>query len=287
MTDLHSDEVSQGERFEFGSNWRSFLNTLNNERVTEAMRSLKEMLGVTDLSGKRFLDIGSGSGLFSLAARCMGAEVHSFDYDPASVACTKELRNRYFNHDDKWIVEEGSVLDKQYLASLGKFEVVYSWGVLHHTGHMRQALNNAMLPVADNGQLLIAIYNDQGITSKLWAMVKKTYCSNQLGQVIISLLFIPLLALRSIVVGLIKYKNPIKNFTNYKSKRGMSIYHDWIDWLGGHPFEVAKPEEIFQFYKKHGFTLECLVTTNRLGCNQFVFRRKTAQTPTISGSCSY
>ncbi len=276
MAALHSDEVSRGQRFEFGANWRDFLDTLNDERIHEAERSLKEMLSVADLSGKRFLDIGSGSGLFSLAARRLGAEVHSFDYDPKSVACCRELRNRYFGDDEKWTAEEGSVLDKRYLVSLGKFDVVYSWGVLHHTGQMQQALNNAMLPVSDYGQLFIAIYNDLGFTSKLWTIVKKVYCSNQLGQVLVSCLFIPLLALRSIAVGLIKYRNPVKNFSNYKSKRGMSIYHDWVDWLGGYPFEVAKPEEIFLFYKEHGFTLENLVTTNKLGCNQFVFRRNTA-----------
>ena len=74
-------------------------------------------------------------------------------------------------------------------------------------------------------------------------------------------------------IGLIKYKNPFKHFTNYKIKRGMSIYHDWIDWLGGYPFEVAKPEELFKLYKTRGYVLEHLITTNRLGCNQFVFRK--------------
>ncbi len=81
--------------------------------------------------------------------------------------------------------------------------------------------------------------------------------------------------LQSIAIGLIKYKNPIGKFSNYKSKRGMSIYHDWIDWLGGYPFEVAKPEMIFNLYKNHGFVLDNLFTTNRLGCNQFVFRKHT------------
>tara|TARA_B110000211_G_scaffold234517_1_gene304541 strand:- start:8697 stop:8999 length:303 start_codon:yes stop_codon:yes gene_type:complete len=86
-------------------------------------------------------------------------------------------------------------------------------------------------------------------------------------------IFIPWFTLQSIAVGLIRYKNPMKQFSNYKSKRGMSIYHDWIDWLGGYPFEVGKPEMIFNLYKKHGYTLDNLITTNRLGCNQFVFRK--------------
>ena len=93
-------EVARGERFEFGKNWGRFLAVLNDERISEAEASLKSMLKVEGLTGKSFLDIGSGSGLFSLAARRLGARVHSFDYDPQSVACTAELKRRYFEGDE-------------------------------------------------------------------------------------------------------------------------------------------------------------------------------------------
>src|SRR5438128_7073825 len=131
MESAYSGEIARGERFEFGRNWSRFLATLADTRIADAEDSLRKMLETEDLRGKRFLDIGSGSGLFSLAARRLGARVHSFDYDPRSVACTSELKRRYFNGDDRWKVEEGSALDAVYVKSLGTFDVVYSWGVLH------------------------------------------------------------------------------------------------------------------------------------------------------------
>jgi len=171
----HSREVASRERFEFGANWSLFLATLNEGRIREAEKSLKQMLEVETLAGRRFLDIGSGSGLFSLAARKLGAKVRSFDYDPRSVACTVELKQRYFPQDGDWTIEHGSALDENYMESLGKFDIVYSWGVLHHTGEMWRALELAQLPVAPGGKLFIAIYNDMGSRSMRWRLVKKTY----------------------------------------------------------------------------------------------------------------
>src|SRR4026209_2849677 len=181
-TNTNAAEIARGERFEFGQNWSQFLASVDHERIQQAEQSLKEMLEVDSLNGKPFLDIGSGSGLFSLAARRLGARVHSFDYDPHSVACTTELRRRYFPNDGEWKVEEASVLDQKYLASLGTFDIVYSWGVLHHTGQMWQALENAHRLVAPGGKLFIALYNDTGSQSSRWKWLKKTY--NQLRGVL-------------------------------------------------------------------------------------------------------
>ncbi len=158
----YSKEIAAGERFEFGKNWTSFLRVLNAERIQEAITSLQTMLEIHTLDNKTFLDIGCGSGLFSLAARMLGGSVYSFDYDPQSVACTKELEKRYFSNDENWIINEGSVLDQGYIQTLGQFDIVYSWGVLHHTGSMWQAIENVVLPVSLEGNFYISIYNDQG-----------------------------------------------------------------------------------------------------------------------------
>jgi 2-polyprenyl-3-methyl-5-hydroxy-6-metoxy-1,4-benzoquinol methylase len=172
----HSIEVASGERFEFGKNWAAFLSIVDEERISMAEASLKEMLECEDLNGKRFLDIGSGSGLFSLAARRLGATVHSFDFDSNSFSCTQELRRRFFPGDANWRIEQGSALDADYVSGLGKFDIVYSWGVLHHTGEMWRALENAVLPVNEGGKLFIAIYNDTGSQAHRWHWIKKTYC---------------------------------------------------------------------------------------------------------------
>ena len=266
-------EVEQGERFEFGTNWTQFLEVLNEERIKIAEDSLKQMLDTDNLDGKTFLDIGSGSGLSSLAAKRLGARVYSFDYDPHSVACTQELKRRYFNDDGSWVIEEGSALDNNYLNSLGQFDVVYSWGVLHHTGDMWEALNNAAPLVKDSGQLFIAIYNDQGGASRRWLYLKKLY--NQRPLLRHPLIFLTLC--RQWRLTFIKDTlkgHPLRSWKNYKVTRGMSAWHDVVDWIGGYPFEVAMPEEIFDFYRGRDFELQRLKTcAGGLGCNEFVFRK--------------
>lgn len=263
----------RGTRFEFGKNWSRFLSVLSEERIEEAVKSLRNMLEVEDLKGRSFLDIGSGSGLFSLAARRLGARVHSFDYDKHSVACTAELKRRFFLDDKNWKVEQGSALDGDYVKSLGKFDIVYSWGVLHHTGNMRLALENAHVPVAGNGRLFIAIYNDQDIQSRIWKKVKHTYCvlPGWLKFLVLCPAFI-YIWLPAILYDFLRFK-PFQRWINYTKKRGMSPMHDVVDWVGGYPFEVAKPEELFDFYRQRGFMLLKLKTTNRLGCNELVFKK--------------
>jgi 2-polyprenyl-3-methyl-5-hydroxy-6-metoxy-1,4-benzoquinol methylase len=273
----HAREVAKGERFEFGKNWLAFLDVLDDERIANAQRWLANMLGREDLTGLRFLDIGSGSGLSSLAARKMGADVTAFDYDPQSVACTRELRRRYFPTDARWRIEPGSALDEAYLESLGQFDIVYSWGVLHHTGEMWRGLHLAGERVAPGGQLYVAIYNDQGAWSSRWSKIKKLYCSGPVGRALVSATVIPYWVLRSLAADLVWGRNPMKRYAEYKSGRGMSVRHDWFDWLGGYPFEVAKPEAILEFYMQRGFAITTLFTAGGTeGCNEFVFRKADA-----------
>ena len=159
------------KRFKFGENWRQFIDQIDQNNIDDSNESLLSMLNLKNLSNKTFIDIGSGSGLSSLAARNLGAKVFSFDYDIKSVESTKLLRERFQYNDDYWKIDHGSVLDKDYLKKLGQFDIVYSWGVLHHTGNMWESFENIMSLTHKDSLLFKAIYNDQGWKSKVWWLI--------------------------------------------------------------------------------------------------------------------
>lgn len=261
-------------RFEFGKNWGRFLEVLNEARIQKAEASLQQMLKVSSLRDQTFLDIGSGSGLFSLAAHRLGARVHSFDYDKQSVACTRELKRRYCSDAKDWTIEEGSVLEERYMRSLGQFDVVYSWGVLHHTGAMWQAFEHVVPCVKLGGALFVAIYNDQEGTSRRWRVIKRLY--NTLPHIVRPIISVPIILFYEGMYGtmdLLKGRNPLAAWIRSSGSRGMHKIYDWIDWIGGYPFEVAKPEEVFEFFRGKGFDLVTLKTSGGHGCNEFVFAK--------------
>jgi 2-polyprenyl-3-methyl-5-hydroxy-6-metoxy-1,4-benzoquinol methylase len=276
-TGLQRAQENGDLRFAFGKNWRRFISLVDEDRITRAANSLRQWLEVESLEGKSFLDVGSGSGLYSLAARRLGARVHSFDYDPDSVACTAELKRRYFDGDLDWSVEQGSALDADYLRSLGVFDFVYSWGVLHHTGQMWRAMELVQGSVARGGKLFIAIYNDTGSQSARWRVIKRTY--NRLPRLLrlpFTLLVSAPSEIKSMTRALLtlQFGEYLRSWIEPRPERGMSRWRDIIDWVGGYPYEVAKPEEIFDFCLARGFNLTKIQCGNvGLGCGQFVFVR--------------
>jgi 2-polyprenyl-6-hydroxyphenyl methylase/3-demethylubiquinone-9 3-methyltransferase len=264
------------ERFGFGANWLQFLEVVDDQRIRESVQQLATMLGVETLAGHSFLDVGCGSGLSSLAAVRLNAKrVVSFDYDPESVSATAALRGQYAPSAD-WSVERGDATSQEYMEALGPFDVVYSWGVLHHTGALWAALDNTTARVADGGHLFIAIYNDQGAASRRWLAVKRTY--NRLPRALRTSYAIAVMLpteLRMLASATVRGKprSYLREWIEPR-ERGMSRWHDLVDWVGGYPFEVAKPEEVIRFCRDRGFALDELMTCGGgLGCNQYVFSR--------------
>jgi 2-polyprenyl-6-hydroxyphenyl methylase/3-demethylubiquinone-9 3-methyltransferase len=269
------EQLRAGERFAFGANWRSFLRRLTPERVRRAEESLAGLLGAADLTALRLLDLGCGSGLFSLAARRLGARVVSCDLDPDSVACAEGLKRLLRPGDADWEIRTGSALDTCFLAGLGPFDIVYSWGVLHHTGAQWTALANAADCVAPGGLLAVALYNHQPFFTPLHRLMKRAACkSPRLGLPLMALGYGLGVGAALAAADLLRGRNPLARHRENGLPRGMSFRHDILDWVGGWPFETSTPEAVLDFCRARGFALERLKTVGgKSGCNEFVFRR--------------
>lgn len=270
--------MGKGRRFNFGRNWQNYAAGIGDEEIDRAERSLVRLLGKKDLNGTRFIDVGCGSGLFSLAAVRLGASVLSFDCDPDSVTCTVALRERHFLGCNRWRIAQGSVLDKSYLSELGKFDIVYSWGVLHHTGAMWAALENAAWLVADDGILAISLYRKTPFCAA-WKIEKSLYARAPAGvQSIICGTFKAAFFAGLVATG----RNPFTYVRGYKSNRGMAWHNDVHDWLGGWPYESASTESVSEHLNDCGFKIiRSFVSPPGIGlfgtgCDEFVASRTSA-----------
>jgi 2-polyprenyl-6-hydroxyphenyl methylase/3-demethylubiquinone-9 3-methyltransferase len=278
--DLHLEDVAMSDetRYEFGSNWQSYVrHALNERRVAHAVASLKHFLGVEDLRGLRFLDIGCGSGLFSLAAHMLGAErVESFDYDPHSISTTLELKARTGLPDERWIVRRGSVLDPEFMSTVAPADIVYSWGVLHHTGRMWDAIDAAAAKVLPGGTFAISIYNRVDRfpdSSRMWWHIKRTYTRS---PGVVRRLMEGIYLANFVLSRLVTLRNPLKPILDREGagRRGMDFMHDVRDWLGGFPYEYATSGEVFgHVHAQAGFELDRLINWEGNACNELRFRR--------------
>ena len=250
--------------FKFGENWASFSRQLDEVRIEEAMLSLVFLFGEGALKGKSFLDIGCGSGLFSIAAARLGAgKVVGLDVDPVSVSTSQANADRWFEGDRSILsFRQLSALDEAQMNSLGRFDVVYSWGVLHHTGSMMRALRNAAARVDPGGLLMIAIYNRHW-SSPVWRFIKWLYNrAGSFGRNLLIGVFTPVIFIAKFLVT---FRNPLK------MTRGMEFRHNIIDWVGGYPYEYASIHEMTRALNGLGFIMR-LVRPAKVptGCNEYV-----------------
>jgi 2-polyprenyl-6-hydroxyphenyl methylase/3-demethylubiquinone-9 3-methyltransferase len=258
---LNADQIT----FSFGRNWREFVEEVTEDDVTRAMDDIRTWLGHNGVQGKRVIDVGSGSGIHSLSFQRLGAEsVRSFDYDPLSVEATEKL-HRQAGAPPNWSVERASVLDEDFIGSLGSYDIVYSWGVLHHTGAMWDAIAECTRLVAPGGVLWISLYAKGPRYQRDLELKKKYNSATELGK----RWMVSKRIGRSMLIGLRRGRNPFA--WNRKVGRGMNVYHDIIDWLGGLPYETASEDEVVQFERERGLILERIKVAPEGGCSTYVF----------------
>jgi 2-polyprenyl-3-methyl-5-hydroxy-6-metoxy-1,4-benzoquinol methylase len=254
--------------FSFGENWLDFHRTLDTSAVDSAIADIKDWVSPSDLAGKAVLDIGSGSGLSSLAfQRCGVGRIVSIDVDPSSVEATRQISAK---HGEKtpWDVKPGSVLDQAFVSSLGRFDVVYSWGVLHHTGALWKAIENAMSCCKDGGLFWIAIYSG-GPKYRSDLTLKQQYNAASQDEK------------AAMIEREIKaYQSELslagkdESEWNHRKERGMNIRNDIVDWLGGLPYEVARVSEMLLFCSERKFVPLRVLEFPEGGCSIYLFRRQ-------------
>lgn len=257
-------------RYGFGRNWHHFITSLTDEQIEMAQSRLEAFVG--PLADKRFLDIGSGSGLHSLAALRLGAaQVTAIDYDPDSVKATTALLDR-FAPGGPWKASQKDILKSPLQGQA--YDIVYSWGVLHHTGDMWKALECASRLSKEGGLFAIALYIWTTMC-RTWLIEKRLYCRYPVLRPLLESTFIGALLLRITLSG----NNPIRHVAEYKSNRGMNFFTDVLDWLGGLPYESIDHPELVEFMGKRGFELvqgtdaPPSIGLFGSGCGEWLFRR--------------
>lgn len=268
-----ASQTADDIRFEFGKNWKQFIErNLRPEQIAVSRQHLLSFLALSDLRGRTFLDIGCGSGLHSLAAFHAGAErIVSFDYDPKSVEAT-EICRRYAGEPPTWTIQQGSVLDAGFIETLPQADIVYSWGVLHHTGDVWAAIRNAATRVPRGGLFYIALYSaDVQVdpSPEFWLDVKRRYVAgSRWMRRRLELWYIWRFGMNRRVLSL---PLVIKRAIEYRRNRGMSYLTDIRDWLGGWPMEFVKDADAVAFCETLGLSLVRMKTGE--ANTEFLFRR--------------
>lgn len=260
--------------FSFGENWAQYAEKIDETRIEEAEKSLLRLVGRETIQGHTFLDIGCGSGLFSLAAVRLGCKrLLAVDLDPNSVETTRKTLERYAPTGAHWDCKRISVFDLDPCL-IGTFDVVYSWGVLHHTGAMYKAIEKAAAMVTPTGALTLALYGKTPFCG-LWRIEKRIYSrSPKWAQRAIERVYRTVVGARLALKG----ESLKKREQTYFQQRGMDMYHDTRDWLGGYPYESISPTEAMTFMHKLGFEpvrsfVEPSIGLLGAGCDEYTFTK--------------
>lgn len=255
------------EFFNFGENWDQYSEkVLSKESLDSAILSIQSLLQIENLDNKSFLDVGCGSGLFSVAAQKLNAsKVVGIDINPICVDISLINSEMYAPYSSMSFIQ-GSALDNAFLNQLGEFDIVYAWGSLHHTGSMWDSISSISQRINPNGMFVLSIYNKH-FTSPIWRLIKRVYnTSPNIGKKIMVYIFgVIIFGAKFVMTG----NHP------FKKERGMDFWYDVIDWVGGYPYEYANPQELINFLNNLDYRLVNYVPAEvPTGCNEFVFKRE-------------
>lgn len=259
------------ERFGFGENWNKYIQkNLSQERIDISKNYFLSFVKCKNIKGKTFLDIGCGSGLHSIGALQAGAnQVDGFDYDPQSVEANRFIQKQ-MGHPQNWTVQQGDVLNDEFMSRFPKYDIVYSWGVLHHTGNVWKAMDNAASRVKSGGLFYIALYSADMYTPEqiqYWLDIKQKYVKS--GSFMRTFMVWQYVWRHSLCRRLRNIPHFIKSVKKHKAGRGMSIFTDIRDWIGGWPMEFVADKDAIKFCEERGFKLENIKTGD--ACTEFLF----------------
>lgn len=268
QTQCGSREVTgkEMERFAFGRNWASYAAGVGARQIDEARACLLKLIPEEELRGRTMLDIGCGSGLHSLAALQSGARVTAIDIDPDSVATTRALLARHGFDCDV------SVTD--VFEAAGSYDVVYSWGVLHHTGDLWRAMERAASLVRPGGLFAFALYRATSCDA-FWTWEKRWYTrATPAAQAFARFLYRAAYRVNCLAKG----ESYAALRAGYATSRGMDFEHDIRDWLGGHPYQATLAPEVEAFMAARGFKPVRVFALPKgrgllgSGCDEYVYR---------------
>lgn len=171
----------------------------------------------------------------------------------------------------------GSILDSVFVEQLGTFDIVLSWGVLHHTGDLWTAVQNAASVVGPGGLLWIALYR-KGRKSAASLRLKRRY--NRTPNILKPAFRAAYLAPK---VAKMVLTRDLSRIRRYHEERGMSYWRDVEDWLGGLPYEVASPDEVHAAVRPLGFVLERMQVGEGDGGNDVYLYSRTGHTTRTEG----